>query len=76
MRSIWTGSISFGLVNIPARLFSAVEQKALTFDLLHKSDGSNIRFARVCKSEEKEVPYSQIIKGFRLEVLNAQKVRR
>lgn len=67
MRSIWTGSISFGLVNIPVKLYSAVSPKELTFDLLHKQDGSNIRFAKVCKKEEKEVPYDEVIKGFKLD---------
>src|SRR3989304_5197512 len=64
MRAIWSGSISFGLVNIPVRLYSAVEPQAISFDLLHKDDLSPIRYARVCRREEKEVEYADIIKGY------------
>jgi DNA end-binding protein Ku len=64
MRAIWTGSISFGLINIPVRLYSAMEEHPITFDLLHKPDLSPIRYARICKEEEKEVPYSEIVKGY------------
>lgn len=64
MRSIWSGSISFGLINIPIRLYSAVEEHAISFDLLHKKDLSPIRYAKICKAEEKEVPYSEVVKGY------------
>lgn len=64
MRAIWSGSLSFGLVNIPVKLYSATSEPGLTFDLLHKSDFSRIRYSRICISEEKEVPYDEIIKGF------------
>ncbi|MBI3342367.1 Ku protein [Candidatus Curtissbacteria bacterium] len=67
MRSIWSGSISFGLVNIPVNLFSATNQERIDLDMLHKKDMSKIRFARVCESEEKEVPYQEIIRGYQLE---------
>jgi DNA end-binding protein Ku len=64
MRAIWTGSISFGLINIPVRLYSASEEHPITFDLLHRTDLSPIRYARICKEEEKEVPYKDIVKGY------------
>ena len=67
MRAIWSGSISFGLVNIPVKLFLAVTENRLNFDMLHEKDLSPIRFARVCKSEDKEVPYDQIVKGYEYE---------
>ena len=64
MRAIWSGSISFGLVNIPVKLYSAAEDRSISFDMLHKKDMSPIRYARICKEEEKEVPYEDIIKGY------------
>lgn len=64
MRAIWTGALSFGLVNIPVRLYSAVAGTALDFDMLHKKDLSPIRYARVCRSDGKEVPYEDIVKGY------------
>ncbi len=67
MRTLWKGAISFGLVNIPIRMFTASKEKELSFTLLHKKDLSQIRFARICKSEEKEVPWSEIVKGYEYE---------
>lgn len=65
MRAIWTGAISFGLVNIPVRLFSASEPKAsLDFDMLHKDDLAPIRYARICRADGKEIPYQDIVKGY------------
>lgn len=65
-RSIWTGSISFGLVNIPVRLFSAVAHKEVSFHMLHKKDGGRVQFKRYCSVEDKEVPFDEIIKGYEL----------
>ena len=67
MRSMWSGSISFGLINIPIRLYSATEEHALSFTLLHKDDLSPIHYARICNEEGKEVPYEKIVKGFEYE---------
>jgi DNA end-binding protein Ku len=67
MRAIWTGSLSFGLVNIPIRLYSAAEEHELNFHLLHKEDLSPIRYAKVCKHEGKEIPYDEIVKGYEYE---------
>lgn len=68
MKSFWTGSVTFGLVNIPIRLYSAVESGAsVRFHYLHKKDLSPIRFARVCKEEGIEVPFADIVRGFEYE---------
>lgn len=65
MRSIWDGSINFGLVNIPVRMYSASENhQGLSLDMLHKKDNSPIRYARICKHEGSEVLYKDIVKGF------------
>src|SRR5690242_17172461 len=67
MRSLWKGSISFGLVNIPVRMYTASHDKEISFVLLHKKDMSQIRYARICKAEDKEVPWSEIVKGYEYE---------
>lgn len=64
MRSIWSGALSFGLLNIPIRLYSGSEEHALSFDLLHKKDLSPIRYARICKEDGKEIAYEDIVKGY------------
>ncbi|HVZ67410.1 MAG TPA: Ku protein [Patescibacteria group bacterium] len=64
MRAIWSGSINFGLVNIPVRLFPATEDKNIDFDYLHKKDLSRIRYAKFCEKEDKEVEYKDIVRGF------------
>ncbi|MFG3438969.1 Ku protein [Nonomuraea sp. NPDC047897] len=66
MRSIWKGAISFGLVTIPVKLFSATEQKDVTFHQVHREDGGRIRYKRVCTVDGEEVPYSDIAKGYEL----------
>jgi len=67
MRAIWTGSISFGLINIPVKLFSAVQDSALDFDMLDRKDHSNIRFKRINEATGKEVLYENIVKGYKLD---------
>lgn len=65
MHVIWTGSISFGLVNIPVRMFSGTNaREGIDLDMLHKSDQSPIRFARICRKDGKEVPWEDIVKGY------------
>ncbi|WP_295721090.1 Ku protein [Mucilaginibacter sp.] len=66
MRSIWKGSIGFGLVNIPVKLFSAVQTSSLDFDMLDGRDHARIRFQRVNERTHKEVPYDKIVKGYKL----------
>jgi DNA end-binding protein Ku len=67
MKSIWKGSIAFGLVNIPVRLFSATESQRLASHMLHEKDLSRIRFQRVAESTGKEVPAEEIVKGYEVE---------
>jgi DNA end-binding protein Ku len=63
-RAIWSGSISFGLVNVPVKLYSAVSQKDLQFHQLEESTGSRIRYKRVSEKSGREVPYEKIVKGY------------
>lgn len=64
MRSVWTGVISVGLVNIPVKMFTAVQESSLDLDMLDERDLSNIQFKRVNANTGKEVPYKSIVKGF------------
>jgi DNA end-binding protein Ku len=66
MRSIWKGSIGFGLVSIPVKLYSAVQTSSLDFDMLDSRDHSRIRYMRVNEHTHKEVPYDKIVKGYKL----------
>ena len=63
-RSIWSGSISFGLVNVPVKLYTAVSRKTVHFHQLHDADGSRIQQKRVCALDGEEVPYENIVKGY------------
>ena len=65
MRSIWTGSIGFGLVSIPIKLFSAVQETRLDLDMLDSRDHAHIKFMRVNENTKKEVPYDKIVKGYK-----------
>jgi DNA end-binding protein Ku len=66
MHSMWKGSISFGLVMIPVKLYAATEQKDIAFRQVHRTDGGRIRFRRVCSIDGEEIPYEQVAKGFEL----------
>jgi DNA end-binding protein Ku len=65
MRAIWKGSISFGLVNIPVKLYSAIDSSTLDLDMLDSRDHSRIRFKRVNEETGREVPYEEIVKGYK-----------
>ena len=65
-RSIWTGAISFGLVNVPVKLYSAVQKKTVRFHQLHEKDGVRIQQKRVCPADGEEVPYEDIVKGYEI----------
>jgi DNA end-binding protein Ku len=65
-RSIWSGAISFGLVNVPVKLFSAVSRKTVRFNQLNQETGNRIQQKRVDPDTGEEVPYEQIVKGFEL----------
>ena len=66
-RAIWSGSISFGLVNVPVRMFSAIDENDLRFHLIHEPDSSRIGYQKICKNEEKPVPDDEIVKAFEFE---------
>jgi DNA end-binding protein Ku len=65
-RSIWKGAISFGLVNVPVKLYSAVSKKTVRFNQLHDADHARIQQKRVCSQDGEEVPYENIVKGFEI----------
>jgi DNA end-binding protein Ku len=67
MRPLWKGSISFGLVNIPVRLFAATEQKSVKFRYLHEPCRTPVEYRKVCPSCKKEVPMEEIVKGYEYE---------
>lgn len=64
MRSIWSGAISFGLIYIPIKLYSASEERQIDFDMLRKGDLCPIRYVRVCEADGEEVEYKDIVKGY------------
>lgn len=66
MRAVWSGSIGFGLVNIPVKLYSAVQESSLDLDMLDKKDHSRIRFQRINEKTGKEVVWGNIVKGYNL----------
>jgi len=66
-RSLWTGSISFGLVNVPVRLYSAIAETDLRFHLIHEPDGGRIGYQKTCKKDGEPVPDEEIVKGFEFE---------
>jgi DNA end-binding protein Ku len=63
-RPIWKGVITFGMVSIPVRLFSATEEKDISFHLLHAPDHSRIKFKRFCSSEDREVPNEELVRAY------------
>jgi DNA end-binding protein Ku len=63
-RAIWSGAISFGLLNVPVKLYSAVSKKNVSFKELREGDGSRVRHKRVAEKDGKEVPYEKIVKGY------------
>jgi DNA end-binding protein Ku len=67
MRAIWTGAITFGLISIPVKLYSAVGEQRVHFRMLRESDGSPIHFKRVAEKDGREVEWKNIVKGFEYE---------
>jgi DNA end-binding protein Ku len=63
-KSIWNGTISFGLAAVPIKLYSATESKTVHFNEVHVSDGARIEHKRVCSKEGKEVAYKEVVKGY------------
>jgi DNA end-binding protein Ku len=66
VRSIWKGAISFGLVSIPVKLYSATEERDISFRQVHREDGGRIRYQRVCTKCGEEVAYADIAKGYEM----------
>ncbi|MET3978484.1 DNA end-binding protein Ku [Mucilaginibacter sp. UYP25] len=66
MRSIWKGSLGFGLVSIPVKLYSAVQKSSIDLDMLDARDHERIRYQRVNEKTHKEVPYDKIVKGYKI----------
>jgi DNA end-binding protein Ku len=66
-RALWTGAISFGLVNVPVRMYSAIAEHDLRFHLIHEQDGSRIGYQKICKAEGTPVPDDEIVKAFEVE---------
>jgi DNA end-binding protein Ku len=64
MTSIWTGLISFGLVNIPVKLFPAAKEDTLSFNFLRRGDLCPIQYKKVCRLTGEEVPYDEIVRGY------------
>ncbi|WP_372726969.1 Ku protein [Nocardioides sp.] len=67
MRAIWKGSVSFGLVNVPVKLYSATESHDVSFRQVHAKDGGRIKYQRICSIDGEEVPYADIAKGYETE---------
>lgn len=67
MKSIWSGSIAFGLVNIPVKVLSAIKESNIEMNMLDKNDYANIKFKRVNENTGKEVAYADIVKGYKLD---------
>ncbi len=66
-RPIWSGAISFGLVTVPVKLFTATESKQISFNQFQKDTGQRIRYKRVAEDSGEEVPYDEIVKGYEIE---------
>ncbi len=67
MRAIWKGSVSFGLVSVPVKLYSATESHDVSFRQVHAKDGGRIRYQRLCSLDGEEVAYADIAKGYETE---------
>src|SRR3954468_11786456 len=63
-RSIWNGTIAFGLVTVPVKAYSATESKTVHFHEVHEKDGSRVEHRRICPNDDKEIDYDHIVKGF------------
>jgi len=65
--AIWSGTISFGLVSVPVRMYSAIDEKDLHFNYIHEPDGSRIGYEKICKAEGRPVPDEEIVRAFEIE---------
>ncbi|MFL6021846.1 MAG: Ku protein [Marmoricola sp.] len=67
MRAIWKGAVSFGLVSVPVKLYSATENKDISFRQVHAKDGGRIKYQRICSLDGEEVAFADIAKGYETE---------
>ena len=67
MKAIWKGGISFGLVNIPVKLYSGAVSHRIDLDMIRKKDQCQIQYVRICKKDGAEVPWDEIAKGYKKE---------
>jgi DNA end-binding protein Ku len=63
-RSIWNGTITFGLVNVPIKLYTATESKTVHFSEVHAKDGAKVEHRRVCPKDDEEIDYDEVVKGY------------
>ena len=63
-KSIWNGTITFGMVNVPVKLYSSTDSKSVHFQEVHVSDGARIEHRRICPKDDREVPYDEVVKGY------------
>ena len=63
-RAMWSGAITFGMVNIPVKLFSATSAKDISFNLLHSTCGTRLQQKRWCPTEDVEVPWEEVVRGY------------
>jgi DNA end-binding protein Ku len=63
-RSIWSGSITIGLVNVPVKLYSMIYDKGISFHFLHKVDGQPLKYVKMCSKDDKIVPWNEVVRGY------------
>jgi DNA end-binding protein Ku len=63
-RSIWSGNITIGLVNVPIKLFSMIYDKGIAFHFLHKTDGQPLKYVKMCTKDDKIVPWNEVVRGY------------
>src|SRR3954454_7914592 len=63
-RSLWNGAIRFGLVNVPIKVYSAAQSQQIRFRELHEKDAAPLEHRRVCSKEDKEIPFSEVVRGY------------
>src|SRR5918992_3479609 len=66
-RSIWNGTVTFGMVNVPIKLYSATESKSVSFREVHAKDGARIQHRKFCPKEDKEVGSDDVVKGYEVD---------
>src|SRR5690242_1611659 len=67
LRSIWNGTVAFGLMSVPVKLHTATESKTVHFREVHLDDGAKIEHRRFCSKEDKEVEYKDVVKGYEVD---------